>query len=127
MSNSIITVIQLNDLHGYMEPHQELFWSDDGPVFREAGGIAKISALINEAREQNPDGVIALDNEDTIHGTYPVVKIKGEALKPILNKIGFDAWTAHWDFAYDAPYLKEFNEALGLPAISNQLLQQGKR
>ena len=125
MSKSIITVIQLNDLHGYLEPHQELFWSGDSPVFREAGGIAKISALINEARDQNPDGVIALDNGDTIHGTYPVVKTKGEALKPILNKIGFDAWTAHWDFAYDAPYLKEFNEALDYPLLAINCYNKG--
>ena len=118
MTTRRITVIQLNDLHGYMEPHPELFWSGGEPVFREAGGVARIAHLIEDARERNRGGVIALDNGDTIHGTYPVVETRGEALKPILNRIGFDAWTAHWDFAYDAPYLKKYDEELGYPLLA---------
>jgi 2',3'-cyclic-nucleotide 2'-phosphodiesterase (5'-nucleotidase family) len=118
MTNHIVTVIQLNDLHGYLEPHQELFWKGDKPVFVEAGGVARIATLIEEARIENPGGVILLDNGDTIHGTYPVVETKGEVLQPILKQLGFDAWTAHWDFAYDVPYLKAYANDLDYPLLS---------
>ena len=113
-----ITVMQLNDLHGYLEPHPELFWDGDHATYREAGGLARISTLLKEARSENPRGVIALDNGDTIHGTYPVVRSKGEVMKPMLNELAFDAWTAHWDFAYDAPYLKEYGEDLNYPLLA---------
>jgi len=118
MSSKTITVIQLNDLHGYLESHPELFWSGDHTIFRESGGLARIATLLDEARSRNPGGVIALDNGDTIHGTYPVVESKGEIMKPILNRLGFDAWTAHWDFAYDAPYLKTFARDLDYPLLA---------
>ncbi|KXA96601.1 5'-nucleotidase, partial [candidate division MSBL1 archaeon SCGC-AAA259I14] len=62
--------------------------------------------------------VIVLDNGDTIHGTYPVVKSEGEVLIPILNRMGFDAWTAHWDFAYGPDHLVKFAEKLNYPLLA---------
>ena len=113
-----ITVLQLNDLHGYLEPHHELFWTGGYPMFREAGGLSRVATLVEEARTQNPGGVILLDNGDTIHGTFPVVCDKGEKFMPILNGLGFDAWTAHWDFAYGAPYLRKYSEGLDYPLLA---------
>ena len=118
MRSSSLTILQINDLHGYLEPHQELFWSGDHPEFRETGGLARIATLVKEARIRNPDGVILLDNGDTIHGTYPVVSDRGASLKPILNKLGFDAWTAHWDFAYGPEYLKQYAGELDYPLLA---------
>ncbi|MCW4011384.1 MAG: bifunctional metallophosphatase/5'-nucleotidase [Candidatus Bathyarchaeota archaeon] len=118
MSPGGLTILQINDLHGYMEPHQEIFWSGDHPEFRETGGLARIATLVAEARVRNPDGVILLDNGDTIHGTYPVVSDRGASLKPILNKLGFDAWTAHWDFAYGPEYLKQYAGELDYPLLA---------
>jgi 2',3'-cyclic-nucleotide 2'-phosphodiesterase (5'-nucleotidase family) len=118
LKDRIFTILQLNDLHGYMEPHPELYWHGAQSVYKTAGGLARISSIFKEAREENRDGVITLDNGDTIHGTYPVVKSKGDALVPLLNELGFDAWTAHWDFAYTAPYLEDFKEKLNYPLLA---------
>lgn len=118
MRSPELTILQINDLHGCLEPHQELFWSGDYPVFRETGGLPRIATLIQEAHAYNPGGVILLDNGDTIHGTYPVVSDKGKSMKPILNRLGFDAWTAHWDFAYGPEYLKEYTNNLNYPLLA---------
>jgi len=118
MSTKKITVMQMNDLHGYMEPHPELFWDGAGAIFKEAGGLARIATIIEEARIHNRGGVIALDNGDTIHGTYPVVESKGGSIQQILNNLAFDAWTAHWDFAYDVPYLNRFTGGLDYPLLA---------
>ena len=113
-----LTIFQLNDLHGYLEPHPELFWSGSHPKFRESGGLSRIATLVDEARIRNPGGVLLLDNGDTIHGTYPVVSDRGASMQPILNKMGFDAWTAHWDFAYGPEYLKMYAEGLNYPLLA---------
>lgn len=55
-------------------------------MFKTAGGYARIASLFKQIREEKPDGVITLDNGDTIHGTFPAVNSKGYALVPILNK-----------------------------------------
>jgi sulfur-oxidizing protein SoxB len=33
-----ITLVQINDTHGYLEPHPELVWTAEGAAFPEMGG-----------------------------------------------------------------------------------------
>jgi S-sulfosulfanyl-L-cysteine sulfohydrolase len=118
MQNQELTIIQVNDTHGYLEPHDELFYQGNHAEFETAGGWAKISTLINQKRHEKNGKVITLDCGDTIHGTYPTVKSKGEVLVPILNKIGFDAWTGHWEFGYGPDQLKKIIEKLNYPFLA---------
>ena len=113
-----ITILQMNDTHGYLEPHPELFWESGGETYRTAGGYARISALFKNIREERNGAVIALDNGDTLHGTYPCVHSKGEALIEPLNLLKLDAWTVHWDFAYGVDCLRELAARLAHPLLA---------
>ncbi len=113
-----ITLLQLNDSHGYFEPHMEYYWVDGEERYEEAGGYARISGYFKKVRKENPKGVIALDNGDTIHGTFPAVNTKGKDMVPILNEMDFDAWTAHWEFAYGPDNLMEITEKLDYPMLA---------
>ena len=113
-----ITILQLNDSHGYFESHPEYFWVDGEEIYKDAGGYARISSYFKKVRKGNPDGVIALDNGDTIHGTFAAVKNEGEELIPILNELDFDAWTAHWEFAYGPDNLNEITKELNYPMLA---------
>lgn len=116
MNNSHhLTIIQMNDGHSYLEPHQELFWYGDHAIYRKAGGYSRMAFLINQARAQGQ--TLAFDCGDTIHGTYPAVKAQGQALVPILNAMGFEAMTAHWDFAFGPDRLKEIAGQLKYPIL----------
>ncbi|MCQ0971945.1 hypothetical protein MLD63_16095 [Paracoccus sp. TK19116] len=95
-----LTLIQLNDSHGYLEPHPELFWEANGPVLRQMGGFARIAGVLAAARAEKPGGVLAFDNGDTFHGTPALVRSRGECALPVLNALGLSAMTGHWDFAY---------------------------
>lgn len=111
-------LIHLTDVHGYMEAHQEVFWEDGGKTFRLAGGYARISQYLRELRNQHQDNVLVLDGGDTFHGTYPVVETKGEILLPILNKLGIDGMTAHWDFGYGPDHFKKLEASLDYPVLA---------
>ena len=113
-----LSIIQMNDLHGYLEPHWEYLRKDGEDYYEKLGGLSRIAGYIKRARENSPGSVVVLDNGDTIHGTYPVVKTKGKLMIPILNGIGFDAWTAHWDFAYGPGYLIDFSKKLDYPLLA---------
>jgi S-sulfosulfanyl-L-cysteine sulfohydrolase len=113
-----LTIIQMNDTHGYLEVHPELFWSAGGAVYHNAGGYARIATLLERAREERPGAVLAFDNGDTIHGTYVPVQTRGEALVPILNRLGFAAMTAHWEFAYGPSRFKEIAARLNYPMLA---------
>ncbi|MFW6038782.1 MAG: bifunctional metallophosphatase/5'-nucleotidase, partial [Candidatus Saliniplasma sp.] len=113
-----ITILQLNDSHGYLEPHPEYYWEDGEEIYKEAGGYARISSYFKKVRDENPKGVIALDNGDTIHGTFAAVKNEGKDMIPILNELDFDAWTAHWEFAYGPDNLREITKKLNYPMLA---------
>ncbi|MEF8875045.1 MAG: bifunctional metallophosphatase/5'-nucleotidase, partial [Candidatus Thermoplasmatota archaeon] len=113
-----LVILQMNDSHGYLDLHDEYFWEDGEQVYREVGGYARITSYLDRVREKNPDSVIAVDNGDTIHGTYPVVQSEGEVMKSILNEMKFDAWTAHWDFAYGSQHLIDYAEDLEYPLLA---------
>ena len=113
-----LSIIQMNDLHGYLEPHWEYLRKDGEDYYEKLGGLSRIAGYIKRARENSPGSVVVLDNGDTIHGTYPVVKTKGKLMIPILNGIVFDAWTAHWDFAYGPGYLIDFSKKLDYPLLA---------
>jgi sulfur-oxidizing protein SoxB len=118
MRSGQVTILQVNDTHGYLEPHPELLWDGDHPRFETLGGYARMATLLRRIREEQPERVLTLDNGDTFHGTFPVVESKGEFLVPLLNRLGFDAMTAHWDFAYGPDHLRRIVERLDYPLLA---------
>jgi 2',3'-cyclic-nucleotide 2'-phosphodiesterase (5'-nucleotidase family) len=114
-----VTLLQINDCHGYLDLHMEWFPGHDGiPIFRPAGGYARIATLVKQITEDTQGGVLFCDNGDTFHGTYPVVESRGQAAVPILKQMGFHAMTAHWDFAYGPARLKELASQLSYPLLA---------
>lgn len=95
-----LTILQLNDLHGYIEPHRELVRDGGEWTFVELGGLARIATLFDRVRRETEGAVIALDNGDTFHGTHVAVASRGHALVPMMNALKMDAMTVHWEFAY---------------------------
>lgn len=113
-----LTIVQINDTHGYLEPHPELIWTGAHASYPVLGGYARIAALLEIARRENPGGVLALDNGDTFHGTYPAVTSRGEALIPLVNALRLDAMTAHWDFAWGPAHFQSLVARLDHPMLA---------
>lgn len=112
-----LTILQLNDLHGYIEPHAELVRTGEGDRYRELGGLARIAAAFAEVRRECAN-VIALDNGDTFHGTHVAVASRGEALLPLMNDLDFDAMTVHWEFAYGPAGVSDLAGQLRYPILA---------
>lgn len=113
-----ITVIQMNDTHGYLEEHWEHFWDGSFEKYIKAGGYPRIASYVNKIREEKDGNVLLLDGGDTFHGTYPVVKSEGKILPPLLNELKIDAMTAHWEFAYGPRAFEEIVDLLDYPMLA---------
>lgn len=113
-----LTLLQVNDTHSYLESHPELFWNGEQAEYRKAGGYARIRTLIKKIKSEENGKVMALDNGDTLHGTYQAVKSKGKSMIPILNKMGFEGMTAHWEFGYGPENFLEITEELNYPMLA---------
>ncbi len=122
-----LTIVQLNDCHAYIDLHQELFWQGDQAVYRPAGGYARIATLVQAMRAASRGRMLFCDCGDTLHGTYPALKTQGQALIPILNALGLDAMTAHWDFAYGPATFKQRTAELNYPMLAINVYDQATK
>lgn len=112
-----LTILQMNDLHGYLDLHNEVYYKDNRITLAKAGGLPRVRTVVEEIRKEKGE-ILFLDNGDTIHGTFEAVKSKGAALVPLLNLLRFDAMTFHWDIAYGPEVLKERGMELDYPILA---------
>ncbi len=90
----------LNYQHGYPEAHAGIVWNGDLVEFSQIGGLARIATAFEDARRDASGTVVTLDNGDTFHSSYAVMKSRGAVLVSIMNALQFGAMTAHREFAY---------------------------
>ena len=113
-----LTLVQINDSHAYLDLHQEMFPGPDGPVYRQAGGYARIATLVQQIREEIGGNVLFCDCGDTFFGTYPAQASRGEIMVPILNTLGIEAMTPHWEFVFGPKRFEELAERLNYPVLA---------
>lgn len=113
-----LTILQLNDLHGYIAPHDEMIRDGGDWSFTRLGGLARIATLFEQVRAETGGAVLALDNGDTFHGTHVAVASRGHALVPMMNALKMDAMTVHWEFAYTPKGLQDLADRLDYPVLA---------
>ncbi len=113
-----LTILQLNDSHGYLEPHHEVFWKSGRTTTRRVGGFARMATLLSQFEVGHPNAVLTFDNGDTLHGTYTAMKNNGKAMVPLLNALAIDAMTAHWEFAYGPAEFQSLTHLLNYPMLA---------
>jgi 2',3'-cyclic-nucleotide 2'-phosphodiesterase (5'-nucleotidase family) len=111
----------MNDTHAYFDLHQEMFWQGDQAVYRQAGGYARIATIVKKIRTESLGNCLFCDCGDTLHGTYPALATQGQAMIPILNSLGLDAMTAHWEYAYGTPVFNQRITELNYPMLANNI------
>ncbi len=118
INNKTLTILQLNDLHGYLEPHWEMILDDGSWSFKKLGGLSRIATMFKAVRKQSAGSVLTLDNGDTFHGTYVSTSSKGLSMVPLMNALEFDAMTTHWEFAYGPEGVKKIENQLRYPMLA---------
>jgi S-sulfosulfanyl-L-cysteine sulfohydrolase len=113
-----LTILQMNDSHAYFDLHQELFWRGGRAIYRRSGGYARVAAIVKRIRAAAQGRVLFCDCGDTLHGTHPALETQGRALIPILNSLGLDAMTAHWEFAYGPAIFQQRAAELNYPMLA---------
>lgn len=116
-----LTLLQVNDLHGYLEPHPEAFRGRGKFNYRTCGGLARIASIFKRVRAERPGEVLALDNGDTFHGTFVAGQSRGEAMLPLMNALAFDAMTLHWEFAYGPVQVRKLAAGLAYPTLASNI------
>jgi len=71
------------------------------------GGYAHMATLVKHARAERPGKTILLDGGDTLQGSATALWTRGEDMVRVMNELGVEIFTPHWEFTYGVDRVKE--------------------
>ncbi|WP_372803453.1 thiosulfohydrolase SoxB [Paracoccus seriniphilus] len=80
------------------------------------GGFDRIATVVKSIRAARP-GAILLDGGDTWHGSYTSLKTRGEDMVRVMNLLGSQAMTAHWEFTFGTQRVQELIGMMNQPML----------
>jgi 5'-nucleotidase len=83
----VVTILHTNDIHSHVEP-----FSGSNPEYEGKGGLARISGLIKNIKDINPNTLV-LDAGDAFQGTPYFNFFGGEFIYKLMSAAGYDATT----------------------------------
>jgi len=89
--------------------------------YGKMGGFAHIAALMKQIRAERTGKVLYVDTGDTLHGSAVSLWTRGQDMVRVLNELGCDAMTGHWEFTYGEERLLELIQQMQFPFVAQNV------
>ena len=146
--DSIVRILWTGDSHGQLRPiyHREfqdesylkqydiepgsveayittnVDFQDLASQYGKVGGFAHLATLIKQERAAYPDRTMLLDSGDSWYGSAIALLTEGKAPVEVMNAMGYEAMTMHWEFNLGTEtLLKRISEA-NFPVMAQNLV-----
>jgi len=124
-----LQILWTNDTHGFFLPvyHAEYSEIDSYPQTAategKVGGYAQIAGLVKKLKEGVwENSTLFVDAGDTFDGSPVAQMTRGKAVIPVLNAMGYDAWTpGNRDFAWPKADFLAVTSQLNFPMVCANL------
>lgn len=87
-----------------------------GRAYGKMGGMDRVATVVKAIRAARPDAIL-LDGGDTWHGSMSSFLTKGQDMVNVMNQLGVEAMTSHWEWTYGQDRVKEIVETLPFPFL----------
>ncbi|MCG6904774.1 MAG: thiosulfohydrolase SoxB [Rhodobacter sp.] len=77
--------------------------------YGKMGGLDRCATVVNAIRSDRPEALL-LDGGDTWQGSYTALKTEGRDMIKVMNAMGFEAMTSHWEFTLGLDRVTEIVE-----------------
>ncbi|MEJ1994383.1 MAG: thiosulfohydrolase SoxB [Limibacillus sp.] len=78
--------------------------------YGRVGGVDRLATLIKAIRSEREGKTLFMDGGDTWQGSYSSLQTGGEDMVRVMNLLGPEAMTAHWEFTYGQDRVMELLE-----------------
>jgi S-sulfosulfanyl-L-cysteine sulfohydrolase len=75
--------------------------------YGQMGGYAHIATLVKRVRAERAGRTLLLDGGDTLQGSATALWTNGEDMVRVINQLGVEVFTPHWEFTYGIERVKE--------------------
>lgn len=89
--------------------------------FGRMGGFAHIAALIKRIRSERHGRTMYVDSGDTLQGSATSLWTGGEDMVEVMNRLGCDAMTGHWEFTYGEEVFLKLKEKMSFPFLAQNI------
>ncbi|HRO14817.1 MAG TPA: thiosulfohydrolase SoxB [Paracoccus sp. (in: a-proteobacteria)] len=85
-------------------------------TYGRMGGMDRVATVVKAIRAARPDAIL-LDGGDTWHGSMTSLKTRGQDMVNVMNALGVEAMTSHWEWTYGTERVKEIVDGLPFPFL----------
>jgi sulfur-oxidizing protein SoxB len=91
-----------------------------GRTYGKMGGMDRVATVVKAIRADRPDAIL-LDGGDTWHGSMNSYLTNGQDVVNIMNALGVEAMTSHWEWTFGTDRVLEIVEELPFPFLGQNI------